>query len=109
MISIIIPTTKAPNVINVKFSLASSTLFSPNFLATIALPPVANIVPTPKTKKIIGYTIFDADKALAPTNLEINIPSMIVYREKHIIMITVGKVYFINDVNVILFCNVLFI
>ena len=75
----------------------------------VFLPPVANIVPTPKTKKIIGYTIFDADKALAPTNLEINIPSMIVYREKHIIMITVGKVYFINDVNVILFCNVLFI
>ena len=50
-----------------------------------------------------------ADKASAPTNLEINIPSIIVYREKHIIIITVGKVYLTKDVSVILFCNVLFI
>ena len=84
-------------------------MFSPSFFATIALPPVANIVPTPKTKYITGYTILTADKALAPTNLEINIPSIIVYREKHIIIITVGKVYLTKDVSVILFCNVLFI
>ena len=74
----IIPNTKALIAIRVKFSLACLIFPSPIFVATIALPPVANIIPTPKTKFITGNTIFDADKASAPTNLDINIPSTIV-------------------------------
>ena len=68
IISITKPITKALIVINVKFSLASLSLPSPIFLATMALPPVANIIPTPKIKFITGKTILVADKALAPTN-----------------------------------------
>ena len=85
-----------------RFNFKSKKLLNTIFAAGLFINVNYIVVP-------IFLLILDADKASAPTNLEINIPSIIVYREKHIIMIIVGKVYFINDVNVILFCNVLFI
>ena len=51
---------------------------APIFLATMALPPVAIIVPKPTIKLIIGQTMLIADKASVLTKRDINMVSTIV-------------------------------
>ena len=63
---------------NEKFCFPSNELPSPNFFATMALPPVANINAIPYVKLISGSVILMADNAFCPTNRETKIPSMIV-------------------------------
>lgn len=82
-----------------KFLLASSDLSSPNFLAITALPPDANIIPTAINTFKTGNTILIADKASLPTNLDTNIPSIIVYSDINTIIIIDGNANFNNENN----------
>ena len=63
---------------SVKFCLASNVFPSPNFFATMALPPVANMIATPQVSVDSGSVILIADKAACPTKRETKIPSMMV-------------------------------
>ena len=60
-----------------KSSRASSSLPMPIFLATSALPPVPNIMPSASDRPIIGMTMFIADRASVSTKRAIKIPSTV--------------------------------
>lgn len=90
-----------------KSFLASFSFLSPIFLEIIALPPVESIVDIAITVMIIGKTIFIADKASVPTNLETNILSTIVYKFINTIPIIDGRENKNNDFAVIFLSNAL--
>lgn len=75
---------------SVKSSRASSALFSPNFLAMMALPPEASMTPTAMTRFRTGYTMLAEDRAFVPSSLEMKIPSTIVYKDMNTIITIVG-------------------
>lgn len=97
--NVTIPNNTPINTIIEKLLLASSPLFSPNFLAITALPPDANIIPTAINTFKTGNTILIADKASLPTNLDTNIPSIIVYSDINTIIIIDGNANFNNENN----------
>ena len=96
--TVMITPNKAPApMIRVKSCDALTVSPAPIFLATMALPPVASMVPSPTIRLITGHTILSADSALVPTNRATKIVSTIVYSPMSSIIIIVGSANFSND------------
>ena len=72
------PKIKPNKISSVKSCFARLGSPAPIFRATMALPPVAIIVPNPTIKLITGQTILIADKAFVLTNRDTNMVSTIV-------------------------------
>ncbi|CCL25700.1 hypothetical protein BN173_1500021 [Clostridioides difficile T11] len=92
-----IPTINENKTIKENVELASSCLFSPIRIETIAPPPVAIIIPNPQTRLIIGSTIFILARASEPTNVDTKMPSIIVYKDINIMDIIAGETNFRNS------------
>ena len=73
-----IPKNKFKKVARVKILFPSSYLFSPNFTAIRVELPTPTIIEIEKIKFISGKPKFTPASAVEPTNLLINIPSIIV-------------------------------
>ena len=84
-------------IISVKSCAAFCCSPAPILRATIALPPVASIVPRPTIRLIMGQTIFNAESAFVSTNRATKIVSTTVYKPMNIIIKMVGKANFSND------------
>jgi len=64
-----------------------------------ALPPLANIIPTPITVFINGYITLNAERASVFINLDIKTPSTILYKDININITIDGIVNLISDDN----------
>ena len=73
-----IPKNKFKKVARVKILFPSSYLFSPNFIAIKVELPTPIIIEIEKIKFINGRAKFTPARAVEPTNLLINTPSIIV-------------------------------
>lgn len=90
-IATIVPRIAPAKTISVKSCDARFVFQSPIFLATIALPPVANIAPRPTMTLITGVTIFKADNASVLTKRDMMMVSPMVYNPIKIIIKMVGN------------------
>ena len=98
------PNKMPAKIISVKSCAALFCSPAPILRATIALPPVASIVPRPTIKLITGQTIFNAESAFISANRATKIVSTTVYSPINIIIKIVGNANFSNDF-IVKFCD----
>gem|GEM_PF-4455772 len=91
------PNKMPAEIISVKSCAALVCSPAPILRATIALPPVASIVPRPTIRLITGQTIFNAESAFVSTSRATKIVSTTVYSPMNIIIKIVGNANFSND------------